>query len=156
MKRILNSGLAAVVLAGGLAIAVVAEGTTAKRGMDEIVTAAKGSDPERWKEFLPDSLVSDRRSWTDDDRHAWREGFARELAAAKRVRVAEAGDEAGDEAVASWRAEEAEKAIRLRRAGESWVVDCRQSYLVGGAVLERARGSGSAEVTLVPRFDNSE
>lgn len=124
----------------------------AKHGMTKIVATARSTDADALAALLPDRLV-EHRSRKEEDVAAWREGFARELAGARDVRVEEA--DSGDAAVATFMEGGSKKTVRLRWAKDRWILDCAQSWMLSGAFLDRARGRGPVTVKLLPRPDNS-
>jgi hypothetical protein len=142
-----------VLLAGLVASAAAEERISATEGMELIVRYSKEKDADLLELTMPEKLVEGREGFDEPENvTAWREGLAREIAAAKKVTVAESGDRG----VARFEAKPrgTEKLLILAWNGRRWILDCAQSYLVKGKLLKRARGRGPAHVELTARQNN--
>jgi hypothetical protein len=140
--------LVAAILAAVCLPALVEAGgrSNAKKGFASVVEIAGGNDEKLLEEVFPKALVRGRSA---DDVKTWREGFARKLAAAKVLKVTQAGDHA----VARFqdRGSENELSVLLRAENSRWILACADPFLLKGELLDKANGSGPASVALARR-----
>jgi hypothetical protein len=122
---------------------------TAEEGFKAIQAALDGKDAAAMEAVLPAKLA-DREEMKGDELKAWRAGMARRLAKGTFRHAREEGAEA---AVRFSPGGEDEFEVLLRWADSRWVVASGDAYQVRGRLLDSARGSSAAKVTLVARTE---